>query len=916
MSEENVTPAASLGARAVGDIELPEELRADVRLLTSLLGRVLRESGSAGLYEDVEQLRQTMITAYSDETSASFEKAEEIVENFSVERADEVARAFTVYFHLVNLAEEFYRTRLLHQETGSDLTGTDTVAGAYSRLIEEIGESAARKRLSTMRFHPVFTAHPTEARRRAVSSSIRRLDDYLEERYANPSNPVYEHRMERRLLEEIDTLWRTAPVREHQPKPEDEVRSIMAVFDETLYTTVPKVYRRICDILQGDESGRTPPAIKPFLRLGTWVGGDRDGNPFVTASVTKKALAISSDHILRGLEVTADRVARTLTLSADTTPSSPELKARWHQLTTADEDGAASAITKAPDEPHKRVLMLVSRKIQATRTRNADLAYSAPEELISDLRLVQDSLARARANRQAYGDLQQLIWQVETFGFHLAELEVRQHSMVHARALAECEAGGELSTETEEVLEVFRTIAQLQGRYGVEASRRYIVSFTQSAADLENVYKLAHFAVGPGGKAPVLDVIPLFETYADLQASTAILSKIAKYPEYAERLQETDGDVEVMIGYSDSSKDVGPVAATLALYEAQANIAEWAVERGLKLTLFHGRGGSLGRGGGPTNTAILGQPPHSVGGRFKLTEQGEVIFARYGDPTIAMRHIDQVAAATLLAAAPSIEQRNLNASEQFADIARVMDRSSKERFLALVNAEGFAPWFATVTPMEEIGQLALGSRPARRGLSVESLADLRAIPWVFSWSQARLNLAGWYGLGTALQEVNDLNVLREAYEKWPLFTTMIDNVGMSIAKADSRIAERYLQLGDRPDFTEMVLDEMALTRRWITDITDTTGNGRIIDNRPELQLAVKMRSPYVDALSLLQLRALRVLRSQEPSPNDTDSQAPGSQMPTGQPRDGSTSGAQGAPEWQHLLLLSVSGVSAGLKNTG
>lgn len=374
MSEENVTPAASLGARAVGDIELPEELRADVRLLTSLLGRVLRESGSPGLYEDVEQLRQTMITAYSDETSASFEKAEEIVENFSVERADEVARAFTVYFHLVNLAEEFYRTRLLHQETGSDLTGTDTVAGAYSRLIEEIGESAARKRLSTMRFHPVFTAHPTEARRRAVSSSIRRLDDYLEERYANPSNPVYEHRMERRLLEEIDTLWRTAPVREHQPKPEDEVRSIMAVFDETLYTTVPKVYRRICDILQGDESGRTPPAIKPCLRLGTWVGGDRDGNPFVTTSVTKKALAISSDHILRGLEVTADRVARTLTLSADTTPSSPELKARWHQLTTADEDGAASAITKAPDEPHKRVLMLVSRKIQATRTRNADLA--------------------------------------------------------------------------------------------------------------------------------------------------------------------------------------------------------------------------------------------------------------------------------------------------------------------------------------------------------------------------------------------------------------------------------------------------------------------------------------------------------------------------------------------------------------
>ena len=330
------------------------------------------------------------------------------------------------------------------------------------------------------------------------------------------------------------------------------------------------------------------------------------------------------------------------------------------------------------------------------------------------------------------------------------------------------------------------------------------------------------------------------------------------------------------------------VAANLALYEAQALIAAWAQDEGIHLTLFHGRGGALGRGGGPANSAILAQPPHSVDGRFKLTEQGEVIFARYGDPNIAMRHIDQVAAAVLLASAPSIEQHNRDAAERYAEVAATMDSASRERFFSLVKAEGFAPWFATVTPMEEIGLLALGSRPARRGLSVESLEDLRAIPWVFAWSQARINLAGWFGLGTALDAVGDVELLRRAYDDWPLFRTVIDNVGMSLAKADDRIARRYLDLGDRADLADLVADEMALTKRWVVAIA---GGDDLLANKPVLQRAVKMRSPYVDALSLLQLRALRTLRAGEVS----EAELPG---------------------WQRLLLLSVSGVSAGLQNTG
>jgi len=890
MRELTRTEAIDVVGRDEAENELPERLRADVRMLGALLGRVLRESGSPGLYDDVERLRLATIAAYSDESPEAFERAAAIAESFSVERADEVARAFTVYFHLVNLAEEHQRVRVLRERDGrpEKEDADDSVAAAFVRLAAEVGDDTALKRLQDLRFHPVFTAHPTEARRRAVSTSIRRLVTLLTEHDASLQGGADERRTERRMLEEIDTLWRTAPLRAEKPTPVDEVRAIMAVFDETLYTAVPHVYRRVDDALQGPAAGGRAPVVRPFVRLGTWVGGDRDGNPFVTAAVTKKAASIGAEHILLGLERSAVRIAKTLTLSEDTTPPSSDLLALLQRLSDADEDGAADAVKRAKVEPHKRVMLLIARRVAATRKRDADLAYREPDVLLTQLRTVQQSLVDAGAPRQAYGHLQQLLWQVETFGFHLAELEVRQHSAVHAKVLAEAAGGEPLSTQAEEVLEVFRTIAQIQNRYGPRAAGRYIVSFTTSAADLAAVHELARLAVGTGGTPPVLDVIPLFETFADLQAAPGIMAEIVEHPQFAARLEATDRRLEVMLGYSDSSKDVGPVAANLALYEAQAKIAAWAKDSGIQLTLFHGRGGALGRGGGPANSAILAQPPHSVDGRFKLTEQGEVIFARYGDPNIAMRHIDQVAAAVLLASAPSIEKRNSAAADRYAEVAATMDAASRERFFSLVKADGFASWFATVTPMEEIGLLALGSRPARRGLSVESLEDLRAIPWVFAWSQARINLAGWFGLGSALEAVGDVDLLQRAYAEWPLFRTVIDNVGMSLAKADGRIARRYLDLGDRADLADLVVDELQLTGDWVVRIV---GGDELLSNKPVLQRAVKMRSPYVDALSLLQMRALRTLRTGDHDEADL-------------------------PQWQRLLLLSVSGVSAGLQNTG
>ncbi|BDZ38965.1 hypothetical protein GCM10025863_15790 [Microbacterium suwonense] len=616
------------------------------------------------------------------------------------------------------------------------------------------------------------------------------------------------------------------------------------------------------------------------------MGGDRDGNPFVTAEVTREAAEIAADHVLRGLERSIERIGRTLTLDAEDTPPSAAVVELWTRFEGAEPELAAEIAKRSPDEPHRRVALSLGHRVHATRIGAAD-AYGSPEELLADLRALQTSLADAGATRHAFGGIQHLIWQVETYGFHLTELEVRQHSQVHAEALAELDAGGELSERTQEVLEVFRAVADIQRRYGKRAAGRYVVSFTRSAEDLAAVYRLAEYALG--ADAPTLDVVPLFETFADLQAAPGILAEVVQTAPFRARLEATGNRLEVMLGYSDSSKDVGPVAATLALYDAQRDIAQWAVDAGIRLTLFHGRGGALGRGGGPANSAILAQPPHSVEGRFKLTEQGEVIFARYGEPAIAMRHIDQVAAATLLASSPTVEQRTSGAAERFASIARVMDVASRERFFSLVGADGFAPWFATVTPMEEIGLLALGSRPARRGLSVESLEDLRAIPWVFAWTQARINLAGWFGLGSALEAVGDEQTLREAYREWPLLHTMIDNVAMSLAKTDERIAREYLALGDRDDLAQIVLEELRLTRDWVIRLTD---GDRLLQNKPILQRAVQLRTPYVDALSLLQLRALRALRTS------------------------ATTEPVQTPDLQRLLLLSVSGVAAGLQNTG
>jgi phosphoenolpyruvate carboxylase len=902
---------------------LPEPMRRDVRLLGDILGEVIRDSAGDELLADVERLRHAVIEArHSERGDAALEAGpagDEIVKlvgSWSLEAAEQVARAFTVYFHLANLAEEHQRIRNLRERDTGGEPVRESLAAAVAEVSRDAGPEQLAGLLGSLRVHLVLTAHPTEARRRAVVAALRRISVLLDRLDDQRSGATDREEARRALREQIDLLWRTSQLRVKAMDPIDEVRTVMTAFDETLFRVVPAVYRELDRaVAAADEEADVPP-VRAFLRFGSWVGADRDGNPFVTAQVTRETATIQADHILRALENATARIGRALTLHATTTPPSAGLRRALAAAHAAHPELLAEIEARSPQEPYRTYLLYTAQRLAATRTRNADLAYPGPAGFIADLRVVRESLAAAGAAAQAHGELQDLIWQAETFGFHLAGLEVRQHSEVHARALAELRAAGPPGVEpavgwsdrTEEVLATFRAVAWIQDRFGIAACHRYVVSFTRSADDIAAVFELARYATA-GGRMPVLDVVPLFESAVDLANAPGVLTGMLALPEVAARVADRRQELEAMLGYSDSAKELGPASATLRLFDTQARLAAWASEHGIRLTLFHGRGGALGRGGGPAGRAVLAQAPGSVNGSFKVTEQGEVIFARYGQQAIAKRHLEQVGSAVLLASSDRIASRTAAAAEAFSEVAARIDEAARAAFGRLAEADGFADWFARISPLGEIGGLRIGSRPAKRGLASSGsgaaasaaagggpapamdLADLRAIPWVFAWSQTRMNLPGWYGLGSGLAAIADADgpdVLRRAYREWPLFGSLLENAEMSLAKTDRQIGVRYLALGGRPDLTELVLAEYDLTRRLVLTVT---GHDRLLANRHVLSRAVTLRDPYVDALSFLQLRALTALREDNPEPEDRE-------------------------RLERLLLLTVNGVAAGLQNTG
>ena len=913
---EQITPAdaaivsSGTGTKGPEERDLPASLKEEMDLCLQILREVLGEFDE-NLLAKFDEVREHALKASDERFSGilsdtnpdqdDLQKVVDIVDKMDVHDAQLLARAFTTYFHLANLCEENYRVSVLHsheaavnEDQAADPVNEMTCA--YHQLINEMGPARAKELLDQLEFHPVFTAHPTEARRKAVEGKIRRISQLLEAHKLLGGSDKKEN--SRRLFNEIDALFRTSPIALKKPTPGEDAGTILDIFDNTLFYTIPQVYRRFDDWVLGDKAGLVPPVCPAFFHPGSWIGSDRDGNPNVTAKVSRQVARKFSDHVLGALEIETRRVGKNLTMEAETTPPSAELKSLWNHQKEMSERLADKAALISPKELHRAVMLVMADRLKATIDRDADLMYHSCEDYIADLKTVQRSLAEANAKRSAYGPLQDLIWQAETFGFHMVEMEFRQHSVVHSRALEDIrEHGlhgerGELQPMTHEVLDTFRALGSIQKRNGIKAARRYIISFTKSAQNIKDVYELNRLAFSHPEDVPTIDVIPLFEQLEDLQNSVDVLEEMIKIPEVQARLKATGGKMEVMLGYSDSSKDAGPTSATLALHSAQERIAKWAESHDIDLTLFHGRGGAVGRGGGPANRAGLSQPRGSVEGRVNLTGPRGGNFPRYGHPVLAIRHVESVAAATLLQSAPSVEKRNTDMTKKYADMASKLDEAAHNRFLDLLNTDGFAPWFSTVTPLTEIGLLPIGSRPAKRGLGAKSLDDLRTIPWIFSWAQARINLAAWYGLGTACEQFGDLNTLRQAYEEWPLFSTFIDNIEMSLAKTDERIAKMYLALGDREDLNKKVLDEMELTRKWVLKIV---GDEWPLQHRHVLGQAIRIRSPYVDALSVTQVLALGSLRKRVDKEELTHGQK---------------------ENYTYLILCTVSGVAAGLQNTG
>lgn len=907
---------SAVGGLPLAEIDIPDSLRGDLALFLRLERKVLDEydpeirslfdrllqsviaanEGDPGSAASDEPVDEQGIPLPSTEGNKAFRDAVDLLDMLPIERAQVVVRAFTSFFHLANLSEENYRVKTL-RERGREPLGqmetdpTNELTVAYRQLVDEMGVGRATELLNRLEFHPVFTAHPTEARRKAVEGKIRRIALLLAERPYMGGSDLAEN--ERHLLQEIDALVRTSPISVKKPTPVEEADTIIDVFDNTLFTTIPKIYRRFDDWVLGEKAGRVKPVCPPFFRLGSWIGSDRDGNPNVTAKVSRQVAAKFSAHMVSALAEACRTVGRNLTLESGYTSPSAELLNLWNHQVEMSEELTGRAEVISASEPHRAVMLVMAARLDATVTRNADTMYRCVEDFLVDLRVVQRSLVEAGAVRAAYGPVQTLMWQAETFGFHMVEMEFRQHSVVHERALADIRENGihgNLQPMTREVLDTFRAIGSIQRRYGKKMAHRYIISFTKSAQHVADVYELAQFAFAHAEDVPDLDVIPLFEQLEDLEGCVEVLDKMLELPAVQRRLAQTNRKMEVMLGYSDSSKDAGPTTATLALHLAQGRIAQWAERNRIDLVMMHGRGGAVGRGGGPANRAVLAQPKGSVNCCFKVTEQGEVIFARYGNPVLAQRHVESVAAATLLSSAPSIEHTNTQMTSEFAGVAKELDDAAHESYLDLLNTEDFTPWFATVTPLAEVGLLPIGSRPAKRGLGAKSLDDLRTIPWVFSWSQARINLAAWYGFGTACEKLDDIEKLRRAYREWPLFATFIDNLEMSIAKTDQRIAKMYLCLSDRRDLSEKVFGEMQLTRKWVLSIT---GSEWPLAQRRVLGRAVRVRNPYIDVLSLAQVRALRAIRIR-----------------------GEEMAAKEKADYLALILSTVTGVSAGLQNTG
>jgi len=902
------------------------DLSATIHLLGDLLGEVLREQETPALFDLEERIRALAKARRTGDAAAAADLRAEVA-TLAPDAARAVAAAFAVYFDLVNLAEEDHRVRTLWQRERERHPAPigESVAEAVV-LLKSRGVTPGQMAGLLPRLHVelVLTAHPTEAKRRTILARLQRIAQILRALTGPGLRPREREAGLAALRAEITALWLTDRARTARPAVTDEVRTGLYFVDAVFWAVLPRLYKDLDAALAEHYPGLAAPAR--WLTLASWIGGDRDGNPSVTADVTAETLRLHRGLALERHRRSLQDLARHLSVSASRVPPPPELVA-WIESRRPLPPHAAYLEARYAAEPYRLALGLLAADLEAASqeddmtARLSEVAPHAPRVTLDAIARPLATVARALPPQLAGDRLRTVRRQLEVFGLHAARLDLREESTRLAAALDEIlgatgrepvlvdderrrtAALAKLVVEvsplanpalpvgpaTAETWAVFRLIARARSVYGHELLGPFVISMTRSPADVLTVLTLARLAGGADG----LDIVPLFETLADLEAAAGILDELFSLDVYRAHLATCENQQTVMIGYSDSNKDGGYLAANWALYRAQEAVAHVCRACGVMLTLFHGRGGTVARGGGPAGRAIRAQPPGTVDGRFRVTEQGETLAARYADPDLAHRHLEQVVSAVLLASHPG--SSDLARAPAWPAALAAMAARARASYRALVwETPGFEMYWRAATPIDEIGRLRLGSRPTARARGIVDLARVRAIPWVFSWMQSRFNLPGWYGLGTALAGPDPpRGLLEEMYGGWPLFRALLDNAEMSLLKADLDIAALYSDLvPDRALAGQIFSGVRDEYERTCEAILAVSGHGALMDADPVIERSIRLRNPYVDPLNYVQVEMLRRLRAL------ADPDAPE------------------AESLREVIIITINGIAAGLRNTG
>jgi phosphoenolpyruvate carboxylase len=910
------------------DKDLP--LKEDIRLLGRLLGDTLREQEGAEAFEIVERIRRSSIAFHRDNDAAARDELEGTLDRLTTDETMIVVRAYSYFSHLANIAEDLHHIR---RSRSHRIAGSAPREGSLPYALRRADEAGVAPTVLADFFDealivPVLTAHPTEVQRKSVLDTERKIAGLLEHRDRTLLTPEEREANDEAVRRNVLALWQTRMLRRQRLAVIDEVANGLAFYDHTFLQELPRLYASLEDELARRDAGAFR-ELPPFLRMGSWIGGDRDGNPFVTADVLRRALRMQSARIFTWY------LEQLHELGADIPGATTVIDVSTDLLDLAGR--SPDAHPQRADEPYRRALTGLYARIAATARELDHLEamrhavgeaapYASPDEFAADLDTIHRSLCEHNSALLARGRLRSLRRAVGVFGFHLASVDLRQNSEVHERVVAELFAAarpgvdyraldeearvalltGELATarllsspfvdysdETRGELEICRAAAEMRRRYGDASIVNYVISKTDDASDVLEVALLLREAglLRPHEDRLDLNIVPLFETITDLRNAGRVMDRLLSLPDYARFLPARNGTHEVMLGYSDSNKDGGFLTSGWELFKAERALVEVFTRHGVRLRLFHGRGGSVGRGGGPTYQAVLAQPAGAVQGQIRVTEQGEVIAAKYGNPDIGRRNLETLVAATLEATLLP----ELGGTPKAAYV-EAMDALSEHAFRAyrklVYETPGFERYFWESTVISEIADLNIGSRPASRKKST-AIEDLRAIPWVFSWAQCRLMLPGWYGFGTAVdawlaENPGGLELLREMHRDWPFFASLLSNMDMVLAKTDLAIASRYAALVSDDALREQIFPRLrAEHRATVQNLLSISRADRLLQSNPLLARSIRNRFPYLDPLNHIQVELLRRYRAGD--------------------RDDRT---------KRGIHLTINGIAAGLRNSG